>query len=302
MSSREQTRQLQIDLASLGYYNMAIDGLYGNGTREAVRRFQQANGLAVDGNAGSITRRAISVSIERLVISDTKTPESNKVPNMDVIWLDRQVQIFKLPLSEIRMEVFAHPRVQTVQSKVKSLANDNLPILAFNGGLFSGLKHMSYAKSNGVELTPTAPSMMTIGQLSSGKIDLIGMSWMKENNMAGNVTDAIGAYPTLVINGVKRFDSNVHATSFGTTRHPRLAYGLDDKHLYATVVHGRNSKLGHFGMTLNEMADLCVRLKLKHAINLDGGGSISVVDRNGNRLDKNPDNRPVKTMILIYPK
>jgi len=302
MLTREQARQLQIDLASLGYYNMAIDGLYGNGTREAVRRFQRDNGLVVDGSAGAITRRAISVAIQRLTIGGTKTPESNKVPNMDVIWLDRQVQIFKLPLSEIRMEVFGHPRVQTVQAKVRSLANNNKPILAFNGGLFSGLRHMSYAKSGGIELTPTAPSLWTIGQFKDGRMDLVGISWAKANNRFNDITDAIGAYPTLVINGEKRFDSNIYATSFGNSRQPRLAYGMDDTHLYAVIAHGRNSKLGHFGMTLNEMADLCVRLKLKHAINLDGGGSISVVDRNGNRLDKNPDSRSVKTMILIYPK
>lgn len=302
MLNREQTRQLQFNLYTLGYYNVTIDGLYGNNTRDAVRRFQQANGLVVDGSAGSITQRAISVAIGRLSIGSTKTPDVNKVADMDVIWLDRQVQIFKLPLSEIRMEVFGHPRVQTVQSKVRSLPNNNRPILAINGGLFSGLKHMSYAKSNGSELTPTAPSLWTIGQFKDGRTDLVGISWAKENNRFDDITDAIGAYPTLVINGVKWFDSNVHTTSFGTTRHPRLAYGLDDTHLYAIVVHGRNKKLGHLGMTLNELADLCVRLKLKHAINLDGGGSISLVDRNGNRLDKNSESRAVKTMILIYPK
>lgn len=46
---------LQTALASLGYYDSTIDGVYGKGTREAVRSFQAAYGLSVDGVAGSRT-------------------------------------------------------------------------------------------------------------------------------------------------------------------------------------------------------------------------------------------------------
>ena len=47
--------QLQQALYQLGYYTKTIDGVYGSGTRTAVRSFQKANSLTVDGVAGPQT-------------------------------------------------------------------------------------------------------------------------------------------------------------------------------------------------------------------------------------------------------
>lgn len=297
--SRAQIRQLQIDLASLGYYNMAIDGQYGNGTRTAVRNFQRDNGLKVDGSAGSITRRAVESAVANLAKGDTKLPEPSKNVPVDVQWLDRQTEIIRVKLSDVEMKVYSANTVQTVSARLKSIIGKK-PILIFNGGLFTRTRHMSYAKSDGVELTRVAPSMWAMCQIND-RIDLVGITWARNNGREKDITQAIGAYPTLVVAGKKSFDVST-ASNFANVRHPRLAFGLDDDYLYAVIVHGRNSKDGHFGATLNEMADLCVRLKLKHAINLDGGGSISAYDGNGKRLDKNPEVRPVKTIVEIYVK
>ncbi|MDO4483234.1 MAG: D-alanyl-D-alanine carboxypeptidase family protein [Clostridia bacterium] len=54
-SQGEEVRNLQSRLQTLGYYSGVIDGQYGNGTREAVYAFQQANGIPADGLAGSQT-------------------------------------------------------------------------------------------------------------------------------------------------------------------------------------------------------------------------------------------------------
>ncbi|PTV99075.1 N-acetylmuramoyl-L-alanine amidase [Halanaerobium saccharolyticum] len=43
---------LQQKLMQLNYYNGSLDGLYGSGTAEAVKRFQRDNGLKVDGVFG----------------------------------------------------------------------------------------------------------------------------------------------------------------------------------------------------------------------------------------------------------
>ncbi len=47
--------ELQRALKQLGYYSKEVDGQYGTGTRTAVRAFQKANGLTVDGVAGQKT-------------------------------------------------------------------------------------------------------------------------------------------------------------------------------------------------------------------------------------------------------
>lgn len=51
---------LQSELASHGYYNYNVDGVYGPITKSAVASFQSSHGLAVDGIAGPNTKAAIN--------------------------------------------------------------------------------------------------------------------------------------------------------------------------------------------------------------------------------------------------
>lgn len=50
-----QVTSLQQKLTAAGYYNGPITGFYGSATQVAVRRFQEAQGLVVDGIAGPTT-------------------------------------------------------------------------------------------------------------------------------------------------------------------------------------------------------------------------------------------------------
>src|SRR6056297_2963179 len=52
---------LQQKLKQLNYYKGNIDGLYGGGTAEAVKSFQNNNGLQVDGVFGESSFEAIPV-------------------------------------------------------------------------------------------------------------------------------------------------------------------------------------------------------------------------------------------------
>ena len=52
-------KDVQLALQKAGFYKGAIDGKYGPKTREALREFQKANGLAVDGLAGKKTKSAL---------------------------------------------------------------------------------------------------------------------------------------------------------------------------------------------------------------------------------------------------
>ena len=53
-------RQIQRALASAGFYKGSIDGKEGPKTKMAVREFQRAQGLKVDGVVGSSTRQALA--------------------------------------------------------------------------------------------------------------------------------------------------------------------------------------------------------------------------------------------------
>ena len=69
----EQVRRVQSRLAELGYLSASfVSGVYDDNTRQAIRRFQQANGLSADGAAGSATQ-------SRLYASGTVTAQTARM-------------------------------------------------------------------------------------------------------------------------------------------------------------------------------------------------------------------------------
>ena len=62
LGSRGDTvRTIQTKLKRWGYYSGSADGVYGKKTADAVRRFQQKNGLTVDGVCGEKTLAALGI-------------------------------------------------------------------------------------------------------------------------------------------------------------------------------------------------------------------------------------------------
>lgn len=60
-STGQEVINIQTRLKRWGYYNGAVDGVYGWRTTQAVRSFQAKNGLTVDGIAGPNTLAAIGL-------------------------------------------------------------------------------------------------------------------------------------------------------------------------------------------------------------------------------------------------
>ncbi|MBQ1272777.1 MAG: spore cortex-lytic enzyme [Clostridia bacterium] len=60
-STGTEVRQIQTALKKQGYYNGSVDGVYGSQTRAAVRKFQAAKGLTVDGICGNATLSALGI-------------------------------------------------------------------------------------------------------------------------------------------------------------------------------------------------------------------------------------------------
>lgn len=62
MGSRgQEVRNIQTRLKKWGYYNGAVDGIYGSGTKSAVIKFQKKNGLTADGICGKRTLAALGL-------------------------------------------------------------------------------------------------------------------------------------------------------------------------------------------------------------------------------------------------
>lgn len=60
-SSGQEVKNIQTRLKQWGYYNGAVDGVYGSKTVTAVKYFQRKNGITVDGIAGSATLAALGL-------------------------------------------------------------------------------------------------------------------------------------------------------------------------------------------------------------------------------------------------
>lgn len=61
-SRGDEVRKIQQKLKQWGYFDGAVDGIFGPKTKEAVKYFQRKNGLTVDGIAGPATLAAMGIS------------------------------------------------------------------------------------------------------------------------------------------------------------------------------------------------------------------------------------------------
>jgi len=102
--------------------------------------------------------------------------------------------------------------------------------------------------------------------------------------------------------GASQFDSDITAA-----RHPRCALGVGEHELLAVCCDGRRSGVDA-GLDLAELARLMVSFGVREAINLDGGGSATLVHR-GHLLNRPysdedqpaPESRAIVTALLFDP-
>ncbi|MDD5110448.1 MAG: phosphodiester glycosidase family protein, partial [Patescibacteria group bacterium] len=86
--------------------------------------------------------------------------------------------------------------------------------------------------------------------------------------------NAVGGFSRILTNGVKTPCTNIRCTAV----HPRTAAGLtqDGAHLILITVDGRQAGVSE-GLTINEMGDLLLEFGAYNAVELDGGGSTTLV-------------------------
>ena len=72
-----EVKELQRRLKEWGYYSGAVDGIYGKATADAVKWFQQKNGLTADGVAGLETYRALGMNESAKVLENEKKPSGS---------------------------------------------------------------------------------------------------------------------------------------------------------------------------------------------------------------------------------
>jgi hypothetical protein len=101
--------------------------------------------------------------------------------------------------------------------------------------------------------------------------------------------DLVQAGPLLVVDGTIVFDADADREGFSAGagqfdsditvgRYPRAALGVSSESLVALACDGRRSNVDG-GLSLLELAEAMIQLGAESAINLDGGGSTTLVHR-----------------------
>lgn len=132
------------------------------------------------------------------------------------------------------------------------------PNYILNGALydFSTKGNITNAKDEGVK------SGYLFSQEGIGFKEDNSIEW---STMDSATRDFIAGSPCLVKNGKKYIDWGNKYSSYVDGSHKRSCIGFNDTHLFLFASDNEN--------TIDETAENCIKLGMKYAINLDGGGS-----------------------------
>lgn len=160
----------------------------------------------------------------------------------------------------------------------------------------------------GIDTLPAGVAIPAGGVVFAGRS--IGANFLRQNVALGDtlrwiiefpeapgpVLEMVGGNPRLVQQGIA-----IRTTgSFSTTRHPRTALGWrKDGTLLLVTVDGRQTGYS-VGMSLAEMSSLFLGLGAVEAVNLDGGGSTTlVIDGKVVNRYSDPAERSVGNALLL---
>ena len=186
-SKSEEVRTIQTKLKRWGYYNGAIDGIYGAQTLNAVKWFQSKNGLTVDGIAGPKTLAAMGIYSSN---NNNTTSSSNSDVNL----------LSKLVYAESRGEPYSGQVAvaAVVLNRVKSSAFPNtIAGVIYQTGAFS------VVNDGQINLTPNDTAKKAAQDAINGWDPSYGAIYYFNPNTANNKW--IWSRPVTVTIGNHRF-------------------------------------------------------------------------------------------------
>ena len=135
------------------------------------------------------------------------------------------------------------------------------------------------------------------------KKDRLKIEWKSDPDWS-EVKEAVSGGPYLIMAGDVYVDDHSQRFKFAVreTFAPRSAVGIGKNgNLYLIAVDGRKPNYSA-GLTLNELAELLKKLDLKEAINLDGGGSTTLVADGGiiNTLSERHERKISNALLIFY--
>jgi hypothetical protein len=180
--------------------------------------------------------------------------------------------------------------------RVVSIGNRGDTAIPVNGFVYS-VGPKSQVNVGGISRNATASISYRIEEAGDGSGS--ARNWE-------NMSYIVGGTPVLIREGqvVEDFEAEKVREGFVKDRHPRTAVGLrPDGTWVLAVVDGRQPSLS-VGMSMSELAEFMKSLGCVSALNLDGGGSSTLVVK-GQILNSPSDaagERPVSDAIIVLPR
>ncbi|MDD4820304.1 MAG: phosphodiester glycosidase family protein [Flavobacteriales bacterium] len=167
-------------------------------------------------------------------------------------------------------------------TKTSTFAADKNAIVAINGTFYNmkpPYNSVCYYKADGVVFYDKIGSM---AQRENGAVLIDDNGKMSVNAVKGDptkwvtaqsATSVMCAGPVLLIEGK---NAELFKNSFNNARHPRTAVGSNGDKVFLVAVDGR-AKDNAAGMSLAELTKIMKWLGAEDALNLDGGGSTTMI-------------------------
>ena len=239
------------------------------------------------------------------VLASGKDSWEWKKSSRGVEYFSRQIELFGLvqSVSAVRFNSFRHKtRIYCANGPLadstSALAVRINARVAINGGYFNMKTRypVTYIKQAGKGVVGhTTPEELsrTDGVLAvkrCGKVDIMHCDTTGYANLKG-YREVFASGPVLLLDGMPAREEWPAGGGFYPKRHPRTVFGTDRKgRAYFIVIDGRLAGQGE-GTTIEETVAICQMLGLKDAINLDGGGSSLLWERNNGVLSHPCGNR-----------
>lgn len=303
-------KTLQSALVKLGYNTKGVDGIFGVGTQKAVRLFQSNNKLLVDGIVGPQTIRVLNANLYN--ITEANVPMKKIYSKMR--YYSSNVHVVTLNSKEYFVDIDLGRRwkLERVSDIIKNKMASNAKIVAgTNAGFFNfnaSSEHLGLFIDEGLYYSQPSQNFIDFLYYKTGEVaikNLHGYDKGVLSKLQAETYWSIGTSYSLIQNGAINLE-NADRFDHSKYRHPRTLLGWKkDGTFLLVVVDGRSSM--NLGVTASQSAYIMQSLGAYQAVNLDGGGSSTMVlVENGRPVVKNKlsggAERSVGSVLLAYKK